>query len=187
MGAIDADAHVIETVQTWSYLEGKEQRFTPQLMAQTHGEPLLSNEGIAVRDFWVIEGRAHGKDRNVGTDTSRESREMLSVARANLEKMIAALKKRRVAILLTGMRSLANWGEAYTRDFDAIFPDLAREHDLVYYPFFLDGVAMDAKLNLDDGLHPSGKGIAEIVNRIMPKVEELITRAAARREAATKS
>jgi predicted TIM-barrel fold metal-dependent hydrolase len=79
MGAIDADAHVIETVQTWSYLEGKEQRFTPQLMTQTHGEPLLSNEGIAVRDFWVIEGRAHGKDRNVGTDTSRESREMLSV------------------------------------------------------------------------------------------------------------
>jgi acyl-CoA thioesterase-1 len=107
--------------------------------------------------------------------------------RANLEKMIAALKKRRVAILLTGMRSLANWGEAYERDFDAIFPDLAREHELVYYPFFLDGVALDAKLNLDDGLHPSGKGIAEIVNRIMPKVEELITRAAARREAATKS
>jgi acyl-CoA thioesterase-1 len=108
-------------------------------------------------------------------------------ARANLEKMIAALKKRRVAVLLTGMRSLANWGEAYAHDFDAIFPDLAREHDLIYYPFFLDGVAMDAKLNLDDGLHPSGKGIAEIVNRIMPKVEELITRAAARREAATKS
>jgi acyl-CoA thioesterase-1 len=97
------------------------------------------------------------------------------------------LKKRRVAILLTGMRALNNWGEAYARDFDAIFPDLAREHDLVYYPFFLDGVAMDSKLNLDDGLHPTGKGIAEIVNRIMPKVEELITRAAARREAATKS
>jgi acyl-CoA thioesterase-1 len=107
--------------------------------------------------------------------------------RANLEKMIAALKKRRVAVLLTGMRALANWGETYARAFDAIFPDLAREHDLVYYPFFLDGVALDAKLNLDDGLHPTGKGIAEIVNRIMPKVEELITRAAARRQAATKS
>lgn len=107
--------------------------------------------------------------------------------RANLEKMIAALKKRRVAVLLAGMRAPANWGEAYARDFDAIFPDLAREHELVYYPFFLDGVALDSKLNLDDGMHPSGKGIAEIVNRIMPKVEELITRAAARREATTKS
>jgi predicted TIM-barrel fold metal-dependent hydrolase len=79
MGAIDADAHVIETMQTWSYLEGDERRFTPQLMRQTSGEELLSNEGIAVPDFWVIEGRAHGKDRNVGTNTPQESREMLSV------------------------------------------------------------------------------------------------------------
>jgi predicted TIM-barrel fold metal-dependent hydrolase len=79
MGAIDADAHVIETVQTWSYLEGDERRFTPQLMTQSFGADLLSNEGAAVRDFWVIEGRAHGKDRNVGTNTPQESREMLSV------------------------------------------------------------------------------------------------------------
>ncbi len=80
MAAIDADAHVIETVQTWSYLQADEQRFTPQLMTQNFGADLLSNEGVAVRDFWVIEGRAHGKDRNVGTNTSQDSREMLSVA-----------------------------------------------------------------------------------------------------------
>jgi predicted TIM-barrel fold metal-dependent hydrolase len=79
MGAIDADAHVIETVQTWSYLDESESRYTPQLMTQSFGASLLSNEGLAVRDFWVIEGKAHGKDRNVGTDTSQESREMLSV------------------------------------------------------------------------------------------------------------
>ena len=79
MGAVDADAHVIETVQTWSYLESHDRRYTPQLMSQSFGAELLSNEGAAVRDFWVIEGRAHGKDRNAGTDTSREFREMLSV------------------------------------------------------------------------------------------------------------
>jgi predicted TIM-barrel fold metal-dependent hydrolase len=79
MGAIDADAHVIETVQTWTYLEANERPFTPQLMRQTFGEELLSNEGTAVSDFWVIEGRAFGKDRNVGTDTPQEAREMLSV------------------------------------------------------------------------------------------------------------
>lgn len=79
MGAIDADAHVIETVQTWSYLEGDERRYTPQLMTQTFGAELRSNEGLTVPDFWVLEGRAHGKDRNVGTNTSRESREMHSV------------------------------------------------------------------------------------------------------------
>ena len=77
---IDADAHVIETVQTWSYLEGDERRFTPQLMTQSFGAELLSNEGSAVSEFWVIEGRAHGKDRNVGTNTPKEAREMLSVA-----------------------------------------------------------------------------------------------------------
>jgi predicted TIM-barrel fold metal-dependent hydrolase len=79
MRAIDADAHVIETLQTWSYLEGDERRFTPQLMIQSFGAELLSNEGAAVRDFWVIEGRAHGKDRNIGSNTPRESREMLSI------------------------------------------------------------------------------------------------------------
>jgi len=79
MATIDADAHVIETVQTWSYLEADERRFTPQLMTQIFGAELRSNEGIAVRDFWVIEGRAHGKDRNVGTNTSQESRELLSI------------------------------------------------------------------------------------------------------------
>jgi predicted TIM-barrel fold metal-dependent hydrolase len=79
MGAIDADAHVIETAQTWSYLDEDERRFTPQLMTQSFGAELLSNEGSAVRDFWVIEGRAHGKDRNVGTNTAKDSREMLSV------------------------------------------------------------------------------------------------------------
>ena len=82
MGAIDADAHVIETVQTWSYLDADERRFTPQLMTQTFGSVSRSRRYrccTAVRDFWVIEGRAHGKDRNVGTNTSQESREMLSV------------------------------------------------------------------------------------------------------------
>lgn len=80
MGAIDADAHVIETVQTWSYMDGKDARFTPKLLTQTFGEELKSNEGLTVRDFWSIEDRTHGKDRNVGSNTSQESREMLSVA-----------------------------------------------------------------------------------------------------------
>jgi len=79
MGAIDADAHVIETSQTWAYLEGAEKRFAPRLLTQSSGETLLSNEGDVLRDFWDIENRTHGKDRNTGSDTSRESREMLSV------------------------------------------------------------------------------------------------------------
>jgi acyl-CoA thioesterase I len=101
------------------------------------------------------------------------------VTRANLEKIIAAFKERRIPVLLAGMRAPPNWGEDYTQAFDTIFPDLATTHGLVFYPFFLDGVALEAKLNQDDGMHPTGNGIAEIVKRILPSVEELIGRAAA--------
>jgi acyl-CoA thioesterase-1 len=107
--------------------------------------------------------------------------------RSNLEKVIAALKKRRIPILLAGMLSPANWGGNYAQDFDAIFPDLAAEHGLLFYPFFLEGVVLDAKLNQDDGMHPTGKGVAEIVKRIVPSVEELIARALSRGTAASKS
>jgi acyl-CoA thioesterase-1 len=104
--------------------------------------------------------------------------------RTNLEKIIAALKNRNIPILLAGMMSPANWGDNYSDDFDKIFPDLAKEHGLVFYPFFLEGVALDAKLNQDDGMHPNGKGVGEIVKRIMPSVEELIGRASPQQRAA---
>jgi len=107
--------------------------------------------------------------------------------RANLQKMIAALKARGIPVLLAGMRSPANWGDGYTDEFDAIFPELAREQGLILYPFFLDGVVLDSRLNLDDGMHPNRRGVAEIVKRITPSVEELIGRAASRRASATKS
>jgi len=115
MGAIDADAHVIETVQTWSYLADDERGFAPQLMTQSFGAELRSNEGTAVRDFWVIEGRAHGKDRNVGTDTSKESREMLSV-----ESRLAHMDE-------LGIETQVLYPTLYLRP---IVQDAAREHAL---------------------------------------------------------
>jgi acyl-CoA thioesterase-1 len=101
--------------------------------------------------------------------------------RANLEKIVANLKGRHIPLLLTGMRSPANWGDGYADAFDAVFPQLAREHDVLFYPFFLDGVVLDPKLNQDDGMHPSGKGVTEIVKRIMPSVEKLIALVNAKR------
>lgn len=103
------------------------------------------------------------------------------VTRNNLQKILAKLKSREIPVLLTGMRSPANWGETYSEDFDAIFPDLAKEHGLVFYPFFLEGVVLNAKLNQNDGMHPNPKGVAEIVRQIIPSVEELISKAETRR------
>lgn len=106
-------------------------------------------------------------------------------ARANLTKIVDKLKARNVDVLIAGMRALNNWGPEYAASFNAIFPDLAKSHDLILYPFFLEGVAAEKKLNLDDGLHPKAVGIAKIVEGILPKVEELIERVRARRAAKT--
>ena len=107
-----------------------------------------------------------------------------ATARRNLEAIIAKLKARNIDVLLTGMRAPQNWGKDYAGNFDAMFGDLAKAHGLLFYPFFLDGIAMKADLNLSDGLHPTGKGVAVIVERILPKVEELLARVEARAPAA---
>ena len=105
------------------------------------------------------------------------------VTRDNLQKILAKLKARNIPVLFAGMRSPTNWGENYAEDFDAIFPDLAKEHSLLFYPFFLDGVIFDSKLNQGDGIHPNSKGVAAIVKAILPRVEELIAKAEAQRAA----
>jgi acyl-CoA thioesterase I len=107
-------------------------------------------------------------------------------AKANLDKIITTLKAGGAEVLLAGMLAPRNLGEPYTRAFDAIYPELAAKHGLLLYPFFLDGVALNAKLNLDDGLHPNSRGVAEITRKILPSVEQLIERARARQAAGTK-
>jgi acyl-CoA thioesterase-1 len=107
-------------------------------------------------------------------------------AKANLDKIITTLKAGGAEVLLAGMLAPRNLGEPYTRAFDAIYPELAAKHGLLLYPFFLDGVALNAKLNLDDGLHPNSRGVAEITRKILPSVEQLIERARAKQAAGTK-
>ena len=103
------------------------------------------------------------------------------VTRKAIETIIRTLKGRGIEVLLAGMRSAPNMGADYRRAFDAIFPDLASAYGLVFYSFFLDGVAADPKLNQRDGLHPTQAGVDVIVARILPKAEELVARVRARR------
>jgi acyl-CoA thioesterase-1 len=107
-------------------------------------------------------------------------------AKANLDKIITTLKASGAEVLLTGMLAPRNLGVTYTRAFDAIYPDLAAKHGLILYPFFLEGVALTTKLNLDDGLHPNSRGVAEITKYILPSVEQLIARVRAKPAPATK-
>lgn len=108
-------------------------------------------------------------------------------ARANLERIILKLKERKIPVLLAGMAAPRNWGGDYADEFNAIYTELAKAHDLVLYPFFLEGVALKPGLNLPDGLHPTGEGIAVIVERILPAVLSLLDRAEAQRVASSKS
>ena len=99
------------------------------------------------------------------------------VTKAALDTILRKLKDRHIAVLLTGMWAPRNMGSDFVRAFNAIFPALASTHSVGFYPFFLDGVVTDPKLNQADGLHPNAAGVDVIVARILPKVEELITAA----------
>jgi acyl-CoA thioesterase-1 len=97
-----------------------------------------------------------------------------NIVEKNLDDMLAKLKARKIAVLLAGMRAAPNLGADYQTAFDAIYPTLAAKYDVPLYPFFLDGVAGQPGLQLEDGLHPNPKGVDAMVERILPTVEKAI-------------
>jgi acyl-CoA thioesterase-1 len=99
-----------------------------------------------------------------------------SITREALASIVRRLRERHIAVLLAGMRAAPNMGADYGRAFDAIFPDLAARFELIFYPFFLDGVAAERNLNQPDGLHPTPAGVDVIVARMLPMVENLVAR-----------
>ena len=96
------------------------------------------------------------------------------VTRAALTDILARLKARKVAVLLCGMLAPPNYGSDYSARFNAIYPDLAKSFGVPLYPFFLEGVAADARLNQADGLHPTAEGVDVIVKNILPTVEAFV-------------
>jgi len=94
---------------------------------------------------------------------------------ANLDAILTRLKAKGTRVLLAGMLAPPNLGREYAAEFNAVFPRLAAKHDVVFYPFFLDGVASNPDLNQGDGIHPNAAGVDEIVSRILPYVKRLIT------------
>ena len=101
-------------------------------------------------------------------------------ARANLDAVLAELGRRRIPVLLAGMRAAPNLGPDYARPFEAMYPALAKAYRLPLYPFFLDGVAGNAALIQRDGLHPNARGEAVIVARILPAVRRALPKNALR-------
>jgi acyl-CoA thioesterase I len=100
-----------------------------------------------------------------------------AITRKALDTMLRRFQERKISVLLCGMVAPPNMGAEYGHAFNSIYPELAAQNGAILYPFFLAGVAADPKLNQRDGLHPTAAGIAAIVDRILPRVEQLIARA----------
>ncbi|MDQ0560786.1 acyl-CoA thioesterase-1 [Rhizobium mesoamericanum] len=92
----------------------------------------------------------------------------------NLEQMIARLKERGIAVLLVGMRAPPNMGGDYAARFNQIYQKLAQKHGIALYPFFLDGVALEAGLKLEDGMHPNSKGVDVMVEKMEPAITQFL-------------
>ncbi|MEE2952681.1 MAG: arylesterase [Pseudomonadota bacterium] len=94
------------------------------------------------------------------------------ITRQNLDEILKRLGDRGQKVILAGMLAPPNMGEDYAKSFNPIFPELAEKHDVTFYPFFLEGVAAERDLNQDDGMHPNAKGVAVIVEKMKPLIEE---------------
>ncbi len=132
------------------------------------------------RIAWAVPADADGVIVELGANDALRGLDP-AAARANLDKILATLKSQKAEVLIAGMRAPRNLTPSYVSEFDSIFPDLAAKYGALLYPFFIEKIAMNASLNLADGIHPNAKGVDAIVADILPKVEELIARIEKRR------
>jgi acyl-CoA thioesterase I len=94
--------------------------------------------------------------------------------RANLEEIVARLQASGARVLLVGMRLPPNYGAEYTKEFEAVFPAVARRAKIALMPFLLDGVAADPRLNQADGIHPTAAGQQMVADRLWPYLRPLL-------------
>ncbi len=115
-------------------------------------------------DILILQLGANDALRGVSPDQTRK----------NLDQTLQRLKSKGIMVLLVGMQAPRSLGKEYTEAFDRIYPELAKKFDIPLYPFFLEGVALNPKLNLADGMHPNREGVSVIVQSILPHIENLI-------------
>ena len=134
-----------------------------------------TSSGGLSRIDWVLSETYSAVILNLGYNDAFRGIPVETV-QSNLDALILKIKQKNLPILLAGALAPRNLGPDYTLAFDAIYPHLAEKHNLVFYPFFLEGVATEPDLNQDDGIHPNKDGVAVIVRQLLPYVEQLIER-----------
>ena len=128
---------------------------------------------------WLLEEPVDGVIVELGSNDALRSFDTKETTR-NLDAILDMLGKRGLPVLFAGMKAPRNLGPEYVDAFDSIFPALAKKHDVLFFPFFLEGVAAEPKLNQRDGIHPNEKGTQVIVRNILPHAEALLAEIKAR-------
>jgi acyl-CoA thioesterase-1 len=98
----------------------------------------------------------------------------VEAAEKNLDAMMSSLSQRGIGMVLAGMLAAPNLGQDYVQAFNGMYPRLAEKYGVPLIPFFLDGVAANPKLQLDDGLHPNAAGVDRMVEGALPVIEPLV-------------
>ena len=163
--------------------------FAPQLQAtlRRHGIAAeVADGGVSgdtseagkARLGWTIDGLARKPDLVIVELGANDMLRGLdpSLTRANLEAILAELERRKIPVLIAGMRAAPNLDPAYVSQFEAIYPELARKQGAALYPFFMDGVAGQRGLVQPDGMHPTFDGVKRIVTNIAPAVKQALGR-----------
>lgn len=132
-----------------------------------------TSAGGLARVDWALSDDVAGAIVELGSNDALRGLDV-SETRKNLDQLLVKLKARKIAVLFTGMKSPRNLGPEYAAEFDALYPELAKQHDVLFYPFFLEGVAANLKLNQKDGIHPNEAGTKIIVKGMLPYVEKLL-------------
>ncbi len=165
------------------------QGFVPQLqdaLRRNGVRAFVSNGGVSgdtvaaarARLAWTLDGLRRRPDLAIvalgGNDMLRGLPPRQT--REGMEAILAELRRREIPVLIAGMIAAPNLGPQYGREFNSIFPDLAREYDAELYPFFLANVVGDPRLNLPDRVHPNFQGIKRMVGGITPYVLRALQR-----------
>lgn len=129
--------------------------------------------GGLARLEWAIGGGASGAILELGANDMLRGTNP-EVTKAALDEILARFSAHGIKVLIAGMKATSSYGPEYQARFDAIYPELAKKHHAMLYPFFLDGVSGVAALNQTDGLHPTGAGVARIVQGIIPMVRAML-------------
>jgi acyl-CoA thioesterase-1 len=122
---------------------------------------------------WVLKGRPDFVILELGGNDGLRGLN-LQETRANLERIIQRCQDASVRVILAGMKLPPNYGADYTKDFEAIYPALAKQYRLTLIPFFLDGVAGSASLNQADGIHPTSEGYRIIADKVLETLIPLL-------------